>query len=108
MVWAILRRAPSRAYLELENQPAPRVAYTFKLERQRKNRTPNDKNMDGKYIGYSSQRLSARVRLKTGAKIKGSRLAGAGDACSFKNSFNASASGWGRPIRATLFGPLRS
>lgn len=31
-----------------------------------------------------------------------------GIACSFTNSFKASAMGWGRPIMATLFGPFRS
>lgn len=104
----MLRSAPSKAYFEFENQPAPRVAYTFILDTQRKNRTPKDKNMEGEYMGYRSQRVSARVRLRIGAKIKGRKFAGEGDACSFKNNFSASARGWGRPIRATLFGPFRS
>lgn len=35
MVWAILRRDPRSAYLELENQPAAKVEYTFSLETHR-------------------------------------------------------------------------
>jgi len=43
MVWATLRIAPRRAYLELENQPAARVVYTFILEMHKKRRAPKGK-----------------------------------------------------------------
>jgi hypothetical protein len=36
MVWATLRRAPSKAYLLFDTHPAARVVYTFSLEMQRK------------------------------------------------------------------------
>ena len=39
--------------------------------------------------------------------MNGRRLAGEGLACSFRKSFRASASGWGRAIKITLLGPLR-
>lgn len=41
IVWATPRRAPSRAYLELEHQPARNVAYTFILDTHKKYRIPN-------------------------------------------------------------------
>ena len=36
IVWAIARKAPSRAYLEFDNHPAPKVGYTDMLEIARK------------------------------------------------------------------------
>lgn len=39
IVWATPRSAPSKAYLELENQPAPKVVYTFRLEIHRNSTT---------------------------------------------------------------------
>lgn len=42
MVWATPRRAPIRAYLELEDQPEASVVYTFSLEMQIKKRTVKD------------------------------------------------------------------
>lgn len=52
--------------------------------------------------------MRARVRLRIGAEMNGKVFAGEGDECSFRNNFNASARGWGRPISITLFGPLRN
>ena len=43
IVWATLRRAPKRAYLEFEDHPAPKVVYTFRLEIIRKNRALKQK-----------------------------------------------------------------
>lgn len=40
IVCATLRRAPRRAYFELDDHPAPRVVYTFRLEMHRKNSAP--------------------------------------------------------------------
>jgi len=47
MVWAIPRRAPNSAYLELEHHPAINVVYTFILETQRKYKIPYIKYTDG-------------------------------------------------------------
>ncbi len=40
IVWAALRSAPNRAYLEFEAHPAIRVVYTLNLEIQRNSRIP--------------------------------------------------------------------
>lgn len=42
IVCATPRKAPNRAYLELEHQPARNVVYTFILDTHRKYSTPND------------------------------------------------------------------
>ena len=62
----------------------------------------------GEERGYRSQKKSARVRAIIGAKRNGRRFATDGVECSLRNNFSASASGWGRPARATLLGPFRS
>lgn len=41
IVWATARRAPSRAYFELEAYPAKKIIYTFRLERHRRRSTAN-------------------------------------------------------------------
>lgn len=46
MVCATPRRAPSKAYFELEHQPDINVAYTFILDTHRKYRIPNEINID--------------------------------------------------------------
>lgn len=38
MVWATARRAPMRAYFELEAHPEPKIEYTARLDRARINR----------------------------------------------------------------------
>jgi len=108
IVCAIPRRAPNKAYLELEHQPAINVVYTFILETQRKYKTPYMKNDEGLEWGYSVHNSNARIRPRIGANIYGDMLAGVGLVCSFVNSLMASAKGWGRPISMTLLGPLRS
>jgi hypothetical protein len=47
IVWAILRKDPSRAYFELEHHPAMNVEYTFILDTHRKYRILNMKINDG-------------------------------------------------------------
>ena len=42
IVWAAPRKAPRSAYLELEDQPATKVVYTFILEIARNIKMPND------------------------------------------------------------------
>lgn len=108
IVCATPRRAPKRAYLELENHPAAKVEYTFILERHRKNRAPMGIKKPGWVEGYRVHIIKASRRLRIGANRNGKMLAGEGEDCSFRNSFRASARGCGRPIRATLLGPLRS
>jgi len=40
IVWATPRRAPNRAYFELEHHPAMKVVYTFILDTHKKNKIP--------------------------------------------------------------------
>ena len=47
MVWATARKAPSKAYLELDLQPAINVVYTFILDTHKKYRAPNDRKIAG-------------------------------------------------------------
>ena len=47
MVWATPRRAPNRAYLELEHHPARKVEYTFILDTHKKYKAPNVINIAG-------------------------------------------------------------
>lgn len=51
MVWATLRRAPSSAYFELEDQPAPSVVYTFSLEIHKNKRAPIEIKKEGVVVG---------------------------------------------------------
>ena len=67
MVWAIARRLPRSAYLELDAHPARRVPYTFNEEIHKKNNTPHLKYLSLDILGYSCQRRSARIKLKIGA-----------------------------------------
>ena len=108
MVWATPRKAPIKAYLEFEAQPAANVAYTFNLERQRKKRRPNEKKNVGCIWGYKDHKERAIIRANIGAAMKGAGLERVGFDCSFRNNFKASAKGWSKPERPTLLGPLRS
>ena len=47
MVCATARRAPIRAYFELDAQPEPRMEYTARLERARIKRMPRFKSRMG-------------------------------------------------------------
>lgn len=67
IVCATLRRAPSNAYLELEDHPAINVAYTFSLEIVRNIRIEKVIKMAGEDIGYRAQDIRAKVSLRVGA-----------------------------------------
>jgi len=47
IVWATARRAPTRAYLELEAHPDPRIEYTAKLESASTNIMPKFMSVTG-------------------------------------------------------------
>jgi len=66
MVWATARRAPTRAYLEFDAQPEPRIEYTARLERARTNKIPRFKSATGWGMGIGAQRVRAKVRASTG------------------------------------------
>lgn len=68
MVCAMLRRAPIREYLELEDHPAIKVEYTFSLEIHKNKRIPKGRIKDGVLDGYKAHKRSARTKLSIGAK----------------------------------------
>lgn len=47
MVWATARRAPIKAYFELDAHPEPRMEYTARLESARINRIPRFRSITG-------------------------------------------------------------
>jgi len=47
MVWATARRAPIKAYFELDAQPEPKIEYTARLESARIKRTPRLRSATG-------------------------------------------------------------
>lgn len=71
IVWATPRRAPNKAYLEFEAQPAANVVYTLRLETHRKNKALNLTKYLGEECGKIDQRSSANERAKIGAIKKG-------------------------------------
>ena len=108
MVWAILRRAPNRAYLLLEAHPLNRVEYTFILDTHKNNNTPHFMNVGVELWGYKNHSIKARNSPIIGAAMKGIVFAIAGLFSSLANSLIASANGCGRPLSPTLLGPFRS
>lgn len=78
MVCATARRAPTRAYLELDAQPEPKMEYTAKLDRARINRRLKFRSVEGVGIGIRVQRVRAIVRAKIGEtkKRKGEEVEG--------------------------------
>ena len=107
MVCAIPRNAPSSAYFEFEVHPAPKVVYTFNLERHKNIRIPKVKNVGVKGWGYRDHKIKAKARASLGDAKNGKKLAWSGFTSSFKNNLAASAKGWGSPRMPTLLGPFR-
>lgn len=75
---------------------------------QRNNKAPHLTKIGAEGRGYRIHIKRARSKLRKGAKRKGATIDKVGLACSFANSFKASANGWGSPIIPTLLGPLRN
>lgn len=88
-----MRRAPKRAYLELEAQPAISVEYTLNLETQRNRRTLSGRKKVGFEQGYRDHKTRAKNSPSIGAIRKGWLLAKVGLFNSFVNSLRASANG---------------
>lgn len=70
MVCATARRAPIRAYFELDAQPEPRIEYTARLERAKMKRMLRFKSVTGWGRGMGAQRVRAKVRASIGARRK--------------------------------------
>lgn len=97
MVCATARRAPIKAYLELEAHPDHKIAYTAKLEVAKINRIPIFILIRGIGIGKGIHMVSASVKARVGAIINSIIDDVRGFIGSLINSFIASANGWSRP-----------
>lgn len=93
MVWATARRAPIRAYFELEAQPEPKIEYTARLDKARINIMPRLRSTMGWGRGRGAQRVSASVRANMGARRKRMGEEVAGRTGSLMNSLTPSAMG---------------
>lgn len=69
IVWATARRAPIKAYLELDAQPDQRIEYTARLDVAKINRSPIFKLTSGNGIGRGVHMVSAMDRASVGAVI---------------------------------------
>jgi len=97
IVCATARRAPIKAYLELEAHPDHKIAYTAKLEVAKINRTPIFMLIRGMGMGKGIHMVNASVRARVGAIINSIIDDVKGFRGSLMNSFIASANGWSRP-----------
>lgn len=97
MVWATARRAPIKAYFELDAQPAPRTEYTVRLDRARMKRIPRLMSTTGYGIGIGAHKINARARISMGARRKRTGDEAEGRTGSLINSFTPSANGWSNP-----------
>lgn len=93
MVCATARRAPIKAYFELEAHPEPRMEYTARLEMARIKRMPRLRSAIGNGRGMGVQRVSARVRARMGVKRNRIGEEVEGRTGSFVKSFSPSAIG---------------
>lgn len=97
IVCATARRAPMRAYFELEAQPDQRIEYTARLDIASINRTPRFMLMRGYGMGRGIHMVRARLRARIGARINIEIEDVAGRSGSLIKSLMASAIGWSRP-----------
>lgn len=108
IVWATARRAPIRAYFELEAQPDHRVVYTARLEIANINSMPRLTLISGVGIGSGDQIRRASVSAMVGI-IRNSVVDEiVGRVGSLIKSFTPSAIGCSSPLGPTVFGPFRS
>ena len=108
MVWAMARRAPIRAYFELEDQPEPIIENTAVLERMRTTRMLRLRSAAGRGRGIGAHRISARERARIGVKINIRGEDVEGRIGSLINNLIPSAMGCRRPTGPTKLGPLRA
>lgn len=97
IVWATARRAPMRAYFELEAHPDHKMEYTAKLDIASMNSTPRFMLISGYGIGRGIHIVMASVSAIIGAIMNMEVDDVAGRSGSFVNSFSASAIGCNRP-----------
>lgn len=108
IVWATARRAPIRAYFELDAHPEPKIEYTARLERARMNSTLRFKSITGWGKGRGAHKRRARVRASIGARTNRMGEEVEGRTGSLIKSLIPSAIGWRSPKGPTMLGPFRS
>lgn len=108
MVWATARRAPIKAYFELDAHPEPRMEYTARLESARINRIPRFRSITGWGIGIGAHSVIASVKANIGVARNRNGEDVEGRTGSLINSFTPSAMGCSSPNGPTTFGPFRS
>lgn len=97
IVWATARRAPMRAYLELEAHPDPKIEYTARLESAKINRIVRLRSVTGWGSGRGAQRVRASVKASIGASKNSRGEEEEGRTGSLINSFTPSAMGCKSP-----------
>lgn len=97
IVCAMARRAPIKAYFELDAQPAPIIEYTARLEMARINKTPMLILTAGVGRGRGAHRSSASVSASMGARRKSSGEEVKGQRASLVKSLSPSAIGCSMP-----------
>lgn len=97
IVWATARRAPIRAYLELEAHPEPRVEYTARLDRDKIKSIPRFRSARecGRGMGAHRERASVRASIGVARKRNGEEVEGRMG--SLMNSLTPSAMGCSSP-----------
>lgn len=93
MVCATARKAPIRAYLELDAHPEPRIEYTARLDKARINRIPKFRSITGYGMGMGAHRVMASVRASIGVNRNNSGEDVDGRTGSLIKSFTPSAIG---------------
>lgn len=108
IVWATARRAPIRAYFELDAHPDHMIVYTARLDSASINRIPRFMLVMGCGMGRGVHMVRARVRARMGAMMNIEVDDVMGRRGSLVNNLIASAIGCSRPQGPTMFGPFRS
>lgn len=93
MVCATARRAPIRAYFELDAHPEPRMEYTARLDRARMNKIPRLRSTTGYGMGIGAHKVMASVRASMGVNRNNSGEDVDGRTGSLMKSFTPSAMG---------------
>ena len=104
----MLRVPPSGAYLELEPQPAAKIAYTERDIQIKRLKREYDQSQTGEERRTKSQSKQGIKKEIKQAKRTKKGLPKAGILKGLDRSLKASAKGTMRPSRAGLFGPRRN
>lgn len=109
MTWAMERKAPRKAYLELLDQPATIMFNVFKDETIKTYKIPIfiSATTTSLLKGMTNQALKLNISKIRGPPKKSTEEAFCGTGFSFNISFSASANGCKIPRNPVQFGPFR-